>query len=260
MTTSEKQTPEPSEVIRHIEGTRGLLFHLADKLTKTPKDQWNVLIGDDSGGRLPVHFVRRVLRSDGRDFKTFFVTGSKVYREANGVEPYQEYFTRIQEQLGGGSLRPLIVTESVGSGATIDFLTETIAPFCEQPVEVAAIAVEEAAKDKVDYAGGIGDEPIKEVGWAYESARKMKFGRRLLAAALRLMPQNIKDPIKKRSKFRVQPPLPNLTVGIAPELGNTLPVASLMAERDGVLARRAFEKMDELAEEYLLVKNNTSQG
>ncbi len=246
---AEKQTTETPEVIKHIEGTEELLFSLADKLTATDKDRWNVLIGDDSGGRLPARFVRNVLKSDERDFKTFFVAGSKVYRDANGPEPYQEYFRQIQEQVGE-PLRPLIVTESVGSGSTIDFLTETLAPFCEQSPEIAAVAVKEDVKDKVDYIGGLGDEPLKEVALAYESAREIKFGKRVLAAVLRRIPEKVKEPLKKRSDFRIQPPSPNLTVGITPELQNALPVASLMDERDGALARKAFETMDELAKEY----------
>lgn len=258
MTTLEqKGTTETYPVIKEIEATKPLLFSLADQLVQTDPNQWNVLIGDDSGGRLPARFVRGVLEAEGRGLKTFFVTGSGVYRNVKGEDPYHEYFAMIQEQLGE-PLRPLLVTESIGSGATIEFLKQSIAPYCEQAPEVAAVAVDGASQQFADYAGGIGEKPLEEVFYAYESATRLKFGKRVLRAVLGLIPDNVKAPIKARSSFRVQPPTPNLTVGISPNLASELPVASVLPNRNGALAARAFQTMDRMAFEYERLRHNAA--
>lgn len=245
-----EKTLKNPEVIDRIHETEDLLFHLADQVTSTDKDKWNVIIGDDMGGRLPAHFIHDILKQDGRDIKTFFVASSKVYRQEKGSQPYQEYFQFISEQLGE-PMRPLIVTESVGTGNGIEFVKAELTPFCETPPEVATVAVSEQSKDKVEYAGGVGEEAIEKVWHAYESPPVISLGKRAIQKAWRTMiPESMRHKMRSKTSVRLVPPSINETVGIMSDLESDRPIAAVAPQRDRMLSHAAFSLMNEFADEY----------
>lgn len=239
---AEKQkSKESSTVLRNIEATKPLLFNLAEQVLNTEKDHWNVIIGDDAGGRLPARFIHDILKQDGRDIKTFFVASSKIYRDANGSEPYLEYFKYLEEQVGE-PLRPLVVTESVGTGSAVDFLRDTLTSFSSQVPEIATVAVSEASEHKVDYAGDVGEAAIDEVWHAYESPPVVSLGKRAVGAVMRRIsrsPQAIEN---------VQESV-NTTVGIQVGITSPEPIARRSPTRDGQLAHEAYQLMDAFASE-----------
>lgn len=244
---AETQTPKHTpDVLSNIEVTEPLLFSLAEQLLSTEKDRWNVVIGDDAGGRLPTRFVHDILKQDGRDFKTFFVASSGVYRHANGSEPYKQYFKHLQDELGE-PLRPLVVTESVGTGSAVDFIRTHLEPLSSQIPEIATVAVSSESEHKVDYAGGIGAQPIKEVWHAYESPPQISLGRRALQAVWRRLP--VHEQVRSRSHTTITLPSVNETVGIRVDIDSNVPVASRDESRDGELSTQAYRLMDQLAAE-----------
>jgi hypothetical protein len=247
---AETQTPKHTpDVLSNIEATEPLLFSLAKQLLSTEKDRWNVIIGDDAGGRLPTRFVHDILKQDGRDFKTFYVASSGVYRHANGSEPYEQYFKHLQDELGE-PLRPLVVTESVGTGSAVDFIRTHLEPVSSQIPEIATVAVSSESEHKVDYAGGIGAQPIDEVWHAYESPPpQLPMGRRALQAVWRRLPDPVQEQVRSRTHTTITPVSVNETVGIRVDIDSDMPVASRDESRDGDLSTQAYRLMDQLAAE-----------
>jgi hypothetical protein len=246
---AETLTPKQStDILSKIEATEPMLFSLSDQLLATEKDRWNVVIGDDAGGRLPARFVHDILKQDGRDFKTFFVASSGVYRNENGSEPYEKYFKHLQEELGE-PLRPLVVTESVGTGSAVDFIRTHLAPVSSQIPEIATVAVSEESEYKVDYAGGTGEVALKEVWHAYESPPQISLGRRAVRAAWRRLPHAIQAGVRSRTDATITPPSMNETVGIRVDVDSELPIASRDENRDGQTSTDAYRLIDQLAAE-----------
>lgn len=244
-----KNKNDSLDVFERIEATRPLLFNLAEQVLATEPDRWNVIIGDDTGGRLPTHFIHELMKLDGRDMKTFFVATSSQYRIANGPEPYKEYFRYLEEQVGE-PLRPLIVTESVSSGATVDFLRDCLEPYSSGEAEVATVAVKKGSLGKVNYAGGAEAQDIKDVVLAYESPQaKASLGRRAMRAAWRQVPTNIQAHIKQQTAHRITPPAQNEMVGIYVDSKGKVPIATVDETRDGAKSTKAFRLMDEMASE-----------
>lgn len=253
-----KQNKSP-EVLEKIEATKPLLFNMAEQVLATEPDRWNVLIGDDAGGRLPAHFVHDLMKLDGRDMKTFFVANSSLYRVANGPEPYRAYFKYLQEQLGE-PLRPLVVTESVSTGSAVDFLKSCMEPYSSQPAEIAAVAVREESLHKVDFAGGVGAKEINDVWHAFESPpAKLSLGRRAVKSVWKHVPNGLQSSIKAKTTQRLMPPTVNETVGIYVDSKRTVPIARRDDIRDGERSTRAYHRMDELASEaYGIVRASRS--
>lgn len=231
--------------------SRELLYTMADGiLDAAPHQDWNVLIGDDAGGRLPAHFVRRVLRESGYVLPSYFVAGSQVYRERHGAEPYRHYFEHIATRVGE-PLRPLIITESVGSGQTVDFLKENLRPYSSQEPQVAALAVRPKMAHVIDFYGESSDRAIATVGTVYEHISSPSIKQRTLSAAWGVVPSNMRDLIKSRTRWRIHSPsVPNFTVGIEPNLDSEVPIVRLQAGRNARLAFQAFRAMDQLASDY----------
>lgn len=243
-----KQT-KSAEVLENIEKTQPLLQNMAEQILDTEPDRWNVLIGDDTGGRLPAHFVHKLMKLDGRDMQTYFVANSGPYRVKNGTRPYREYFGWLKQQVGE-PLRPLIVTESVASGAAVDFLRECLEPYSSQQPEVASVAVAEQSIDKVDFIGGAGPKEIKAVWRAFESPpAKLSLGRRAVRSAWKHVPDDLKASIKGKTAHRITPPSANETVGIYVDVKRQIPIANAAVSRDGAASTKAYRLMDELAVE-----------
>lgn len=242
---------EVEATIGEIERTRPLLDHLADQLLEASEDRWNVIIGDDAGGRLVVKYVREVLRGACREVPpTYFITGSGTYRHANGRQPYTDYLQHLTQQLGE-PLRPLIVTETVGTGAGILFLKDVMRPFSESDPEVAALATSVERRGIVDYAGGSGDEALKQVWEAFESPPRVSLGRRLARKALQLLPRDTRTQLKARTGVRITMPTGNRIVGISPDLNASWPVVRVEGGRNAQASAAAFQKMKSMAGEYI---------
>jgi hypoxanthine phosphoribosyltransferase len=242
---------DPAESLREVEP---LLTTLADKLLDTEQDRWNVIIGDDTSGRLPTRFIRDVLKADGRDFATFFVVGSAVYRDANGPGPYEQWFDRISRQVGE-PLRPLVVTESVGTGAAVNFIRKTMEQYCEQGIEpeIATVAVSDEAEDMVDFYGGKGREALNRTWQGFENPPKISLARTALKKLRDTTPNAAVEYMRSRTSLRLfdDAPQPNHSLGIYSDTTAELPIAGVMPGTDRAAASRLLRRMDELADEYV---------
>ncbi len=247
------QRNAPVDAVEALGEVEPLLTSLADKLLETEHDCWNVIISDDTSGRLPTRFIRDVLQSDGREFSTFFVVGSASYRDANGPGPYEEWFRRISEQMTE-PLRPLIVTESVGTGAAVDFIRKTITQYCEPGVdpEVATVAVSDEAENMVDYYGGKGREALNRTWQGFENPPKITLARTALKKLRDSTPNPAVEYVRSRTSLRLfdDAPRPNHSLGLYSDTEADLPIAAVIPDFDRTEMSRLMRHMDDLADEY----------
>lgn len=219
---------------------------MADKV-RAARDEadWNLLIGDDTSGRLPVFFLRQVLKADGRDLKTRYVVGSSGVRARLGEAAYTDYFLSLAEQCGE-PLRPLIVTESTNSGRTVRFLRRTLQPVSATEPQAAAV-VDGTATGEVDFAGTTDRAAGYDVFYTFESVAVESLRGRLNAHARRMTPRALKQ----------LAPLAIKSAGLVPADGLTGVCADPHSDRP--LARRlptprtahSYQAVSRLVTEYL---------
>ena len=240
--------------LEKLEVSKSILFSLADELLSRDKSDWNVLIGDDASGRLPTRFLRKVLASEGLDLPTFYVAGSAALRLSMGEAPYEEYFSRI-ESLIGQPLRPLLITETLNTGSTLDFLRKTMAPHIQDDFEpeVAVVACNNRSHIQADYIGGVGNKAICDVWYSFEGLPRLGLRERVLLKAKKFVPEIVRDSIKSKTKYRIVDfkHRPNELAGIVTDSNSILPVAKRDPLRSEELVAGASKVIDEFVNEYV---------
>ncbi len=237
-----------------LEPTRPYLYTLADELLEAGHDRWNVIIGDDTAGRLPTLFVRKVLQAAGCDIPTHFVAGSEYYRSIHGELPYAKRFADIATTIEE-PLRPLLVTESIDTGQGMCFLTQATQESCSVGVEpeVATVAASAVGRHYATYAGATGERALRDVWHAYESPPPaISITQKIAKAALSAIPPALKHTIKQRTSMRVmQPPsAKNTALSIEPNIHATVPVARKSADFNGASTSAWYTAMHEVAADY----------
>lgn len=232
-----------------LPGVHPLLFNLADQLlAAAPTAEWNVLISDDTSARLPGYFVRSVLSHAGYRMPTHFVAGSKAVQARLGAEPYKRRIESIAQQVGAPVLRPLIFTESVGSGQTINFLRDTMSEHADH-IETAAVASRVPATGNLTYVGGVGEEASYDVYYAFESSRNATNSGRLLGRVIRHTPKTVKRFIPRSFKQTVNDASQgNSFLGLYNDPEAELPIASRALGY--TTAYLGYQAMRSLAAEY----------
>lgn len=230
-----------------LEPTRPYLYTLADELLMAERDHWNVIIGDDTAGRLPTLFVRKVLQSAGYIAPTYFVAGSKQYRSVRGEVPYKERFAEIAADINE-PLRPLVVTESIDTGEGISFLAEAAKELSEDGYtpEVATVAVSKVGRQYATYAGGTGGRALGHVWRAYESPpSEISKKQKIAKAALNTMPTSLKQSIKQHTSVRIMksPAAKNTALSIEPDIHVDVPIAKRSNECNGTLRAEWYTAM-----------------
>lgn len=113
-----------------LQTLRPTLFSFADQLVEGYYERrWELLIGDDTSGRLVTHFTRLALVQAGIAIPTKYIAASK---SAYDIKPYDSFDMYAQYITEGLNPRGLIVTESIGVEATsLRFTHRVLAPYCE---------------------------------------------------------------------------------------------------------------------------------
>ncbi len=144
-----RKNPTPTDKVEHFESglqaCKPALFDLAGQIiTALPERQWDVLVGDDKGGRLPTRFIRKVIANFGVDLPARYITGGRNAREATTPEAFEARAKQIG-QLGN---RALIISESNNTHTTARFLDGLL----------------KSSFDMVDYAVVVSRDDCSEVG------------------------------------------------------------------------------------------------
>lgn len=232
-----------------IHTAKAVLFELGDQLVAA-EGGWNVLIADDTSGRLPARFIRQVLRRSGVESPMFFVVGAKAYRVRNSEAQYRDYFASIEMTLGQ-PLYPLLVTESVGTGQTVNFLKDAIRPHSGGEPQVASLVANPKHDSTVDFVGSYHAEDSRIVAKVFENRIPPSLGRKAVVSVLRLFPESTKDTIRQVAPLMSKPPsASNQIAGIKVDTGSPLPIAIRMDSTDPKLKSQAAAEIDQLVKEY----------
>lgn len=119
--------------------------------------EYDTLISDDVGGRIPTLVLRKIIRliNPNQQIDTYFVAGGKTYlpgpEKGDQGEQLQEYLTKI----GSKAKKALLVTQYIHTGSTIIKLTEALKETGLSSFDVAAVDVmphfekEKSLRDKL---------------------------------------------------------------------------------------------------------------
>jgi hypothetical protein len=248
------QDPEQRKMVKQfehdIENAAPYLFNLADQLLEAyPRHQWNMLIGDDTGGRLPTRFVRKAFEAQGIEIPTHYIMANHDGRDA--VEPavYQEYVRKVLSEVEDP--RVLIVSEDAGAFRTLGYLKELFSSEGAQ-VDLAVGAIPRPAPETLEpfFAGGIGHTPNAAMWAAFE---KIDVGHQPLAK--RVLRRAVPGVVKRAIANKIPEQMPHATTYPATNLDNiphdNLPTATLHEDETyRSFAHYCYERMDQLADEY----------
>jgi hypothetical protein len=164
--------PSPEKARNHfdagLEACKPMLFELAGKLLDAyDARQWNLLIGDDTSGRLPARFVRKVLAETGIAVPTRYIAASRSVNASKVPGTYNHYAQAITAS-NGEPVRGLLITESAGEGlGSLHFTHDVLAPYCESldSAIVASRGTPDAGLGEVYLGAPAGDETALHAVW-----------------------------------------------------------------------------------------------
>lgn len=250
-----RDIPSPMDQVNHFEANLQLckpaLFDLASQIiTALPERQWDVLVGDDKGGRLPTRFIRKVLASYGSEPQTSYITGGRNAREATSSEVFKARAAQIG-QLGG---RSLIVSESNNTHTTARFLEGLLSPYFEN-VDYAVIVSRDDCSEVGDetFVGGYDKELVNAVYDTFEnplsgiSATGTAYlGLRRIVGSF--LPKDIKSRLLTNKGLRYDPNSSALT-GLIENPG--FAYASRVENSNFGVSNYCYARMDSLALEFM---------
>ncbi|HSX34517.1 MAG TPA: hypothetical protein VLF62_02635 [Candidatus Saccharimonadales bacterium] len=210
-----------------LEGAKPLLFNLAGQLVNAyPEHQWNVLVGDDTSGRLPTRFIRKVFEAAGVRIPTGYIAASRSVNGGKPIETYTNHAERLASKSGTDPARVLLVTESAGDTlGSIRFTRDLIEPYAAS-VDTAIVASRGTPGEDLGdvYTAAVGDEGALDVVW-----------------------KTFEHPLQTRGDEQWSGALTNLHKNLDPESA----VAGVTSETGyRHLANHAYSRMDELAAEF----------
>jgi hypoxanthine phosphoribosyltransferase len=233
------------------------LFTLADQLVAAaPETSWDVILCDDIGGRLPTYFMRRVLAESNHKVPTWYIAGSKRYREKFGPTAYEDYLESIATHLGKSSLSILLTTEITSSGDSLRYLVDKVASSGASSVQTASVVNKFPEQMRTTYAGAEGRQAANDIYAAFEASPPNTWK----GKAGELVKRHIPEPVSvripgflKKTGEQVGSPL----LGLAVADYSSIPVSSVYAAAP--YRREAYGEMDMLVEEYLQSRPSSSE-
>lgn len=213
-----------------LEQCKPYLFHLANQLVDAyPDRKWNMLIGDDTSGRLPTRFVRKVFEGAGIQIPTRYIAASSSVNHAKPRETYDQYAKALAAN-AAEPVRGLIVSESGGTFGSLNFTHSVLAPhFDTLDTAVAVARISPGANLGQTYTGAeVGDETAMNAIWtAFE------------------------HPLQTRRGPQWSGPLTNLDRNQDPERADARRTDDKTYRS---LAQYCFARMDTLATEYWMTR------
>lgn len=242
-----------------IRRAKPYLFHLAGQVVNAYTERkWDLLIGDDTGGRLVTSFIRHALREQGIDIPVSFMCTSSAIRKVLPASAYEAYVDKLADD-PAQPRRPLLVTEAVGTGTSIRFIEAQLTRRFKA-VDYAIGAARHANMVEVAgeaYVGGVGQlaaqaifRSFEEVGTGSLKERITDVARLVAPMALRRCLKGLTDATSRpNSKFtNIEPPnLASLDATVIQEL---LPIAIPRTEGPSPLSIYAHTRMAQLAKEF----------
>ncbi|HVU59699.1 MAG TPA: hypothetical protein VHC98_02575 [Candidatus Saccharimonadales bacterium] len=241
--------------IQRLERAKPLLAALAGEVLEAyPRRGWDVLIGDDTSGRLVAHFIRRTLAAHGVALPARFICASHTAQHMFSPAAYERYV----DHLADGPLaarRPLIVSENTLTGGTLHFLDEQFSRrFAEVDFALAAARYPAALAGMSGevYVGGEGCEASAAAYQAFETVGQCGVKDFIVGAIGKVAPLAVRRALSGRATSFNAPTyaLTNVTQPDAAlaQQADQLPIASRTTDtRFRTAAAYCYRLMDTLA-------------
>jgi hypothetical protein len=216
-----------------LQALKPSLFNLADQLARAyEQQQWGLLIGDDTSGRLVTRFARLALREVGVVIPARYIAASKTI---NNRKPYATFDAYAKYITGDAYPRALIVTESISRAAnSMRFIHGVLKPYC-QTLDMAILS---------GRSQPLSD--LEEVGVVYYGAMEI----RDIHIAVR---QTFENPTNETDMDKMwSGPLTNLTANLDTSRGDAMRLPDAVYRS---LAHLAYSKMGELAQEWSNIRS-----
>jgi hypothetical protein len=235
------------------------LFHLADQIIDdAPDKNWDLIVGDDIGGRLVCRFIRLALEREGYKIPTRYIALS------HGKEIDQDRLWAYAGDIVSGFASPprlLVVSEAAATFSTLRRIKSAFENNVSG-IDFGILAAREMQEDFIDsYVGGYGDNAARAVSKTFEKvlphsrrqqAIEFFYQYELIRNLTRsLLPQEI----RARGAQQTTYPLTNLDNRI----NLHEPFASVSEDtRYRLAARHCYQSISELADGYHEIKKLAS--
>lgn len=229
------------------------LFNLADQVIESDTERFRdyVIIGEDTSGRLPTRFIRKVLSGIGIDVPTAYICASQQARRQVPAEKYQQHITCIASRHCD---RPnvLVVTDNTGTGDTANFIGKLLKPAFRQADLAILASLYTIVPSFPDFdqvmIGGVGRKASDAEYLTFESVSKTSRAAFLTSLIRHTLPEHLQTRLFRRL------PLPRTSTSY--QLTNLVSSRETYAARTAdtryrTLAKIAYQRMDSLALEFL---------
>ncbi len=239
------------------------LHNLAEQITADRPDlRWNVMIGDDTSGRLPVHFLKHVLQGQNIFLPTFYIQAGRRARSIVSEQSYANHVERIRDRIGM-PLRAVIVSDVAASGDTLNFLKDTLYAFSEQ-VDTAVVASRYEVQNQIgdSFVGAVGRGAVLNVNRTFESVDVPENATPMYAKLIqRIVPGRIRKVMEPLMPSIMVDPTTYPLTNVEADLRPGAPTAKRSADQTyRELANHCYERMQDLAEAHATGRPESSRN
>lgn len=122
---------------KELQSSKPYLFNLAWQILDAyPKRNWNLLVCDDNGGRLPSLFVKNLLQKAGHEVPMAYLAAGKKARGVTSHPQYQKYIDGLLSSIK--QPRVLFITESAGTFDSLNYVHSLFKPLAQ--IDFAIVA------------------------------------------------------------------------------------------------------------------------
>lgn len=140
-------TPETPERQYHFEeimeiepAIRSLVEQLKDKVNG---GEYDTLISDDIGGRIPTLILRKIIKevASDKELQTFFIASGKTYypNPIDDPKDYKILLSYLEQKVAPETKKALVITQYIHTGRTLIHFLETLRKAGITDVDMAAV-------------------------------------------------------------------------------------------------------------------------
>ncbi len=238
-----------------LEAAKPILFELARQLVDSEDShKWDLLIGDDTSGRLLTRFVRKILDLNGNSVPTRYICASRTLQGTLDSSAFEEYIRGLST-MEHAPRHPLVISERSSTGETLTFLEAHLAKYFDT-VDFAIGAVRYPGKLTVNsplIIGGRGAKASRAISAAFERLGDRGFERLSAALSDLVLPCTVRSWMREtqktlKTKNEISASGLRAPIDLRPD---SVPLAVLDPRREArTVAGKSYPLIDQLAQEF----------
>lgn len=238
-----------------LESAKPILFELARQLVDSEDShKWDLLIGDDTSGRLLTRFVRKILDLNGNSVPTRYICASRTMQRALDPSSFDEYIRGLST-MGHTPRHPLVISERSSTGETLAFLEAHLAEYFDT-VDFAIGAVRYPGKLAVSsplIIGGSGAKASRIISAAFERLGDRGLERTSVALSDLVLPYTVRSWMRGtqktlKTKNEISASGLRTPIDFRPD---SAPLAALDLRREArTITSKSYPLIDQLAQEF----------